>query len=454
MATRQRALRLGQRLKSAHARPFSTSTIRQTDGVFKELTAMRVPTPWIDALRERQSKEKEHGAGATASATGPVKETTLTPKTMSDSFTKVVLPLAQDKFLADGYLNSEGNVRLGALFMDLDALSGVIAYKHTGEGVTTVTASFDRISITHPLKEVCDLELSGQVTHVGKSSMEIGLQVAAAATNGQKSGAILLSCSCTMVSLNPETRKPTAINPLKIETAEEKKIFDEAERNSKKRKELRSKTLRKYTPDADEGKTIHSLWQKQVQWHETTSTHTKPSNVTWMEATKLHSAAIMQPQYRNRHHFMIFGGFLLRASYELAFCCAASFAHARPRFVSLDPSTFETPVPVGSVLYLGATVVYTDPEVEGGLSDNDGSGATAGGKEAQKTRVIVRVDSYVRNVEHGERKPTGTFNYSFEVDGDVRVMPRTYGEFMLFIDAKRRSKTLSDLESDVQSATE
>jgi hypothetical protein len=33
--------------------------------------------------------------------------------------------------------------------MDLDALSGVIGYKHTGEGVTTVTAAVDRINIKY-----------------------------------------------------------------------------------------------------------------------------------------------------------------------------------------------------------------------------------------------------------------------------------------------------------------
>jgi acyl-coenzyme A thioesterase 9 len=145
---------------------------------------------------------------------------------------------------------------------------------------------------------------------------------------------------------------------------------------------------------------------------------------------------------------MIFGGFLLRSSYELAFCCCASFARARPRFVSLDPSTFETPVPVGSVLYLAATVVYTDPEVD--------TSATPDPQKAEsgKTRVLVRVDSYVRNIEHGERKPTGTFNYSFEVDGDVRVMPRTYGEFMMYLDAKRRARSVAALDAHKASLME
>jgi acyl-coenzyme A thioesterase 9 len=58
---------------------------------------------------------------------------------------------------------------------------------------------------------------------------------------------------------------------------------------------------------------------------------------------------------------------------------------------------------------------------------------------------MVRVDSKVRNVEHGETKPTGQFNYSFYVDKDVRVMPRTYTEFMVYIDARRRAIRVGEL---------
>ena len=87
--------------------------------------------------------------------------------------------------------------------MDLDALSGVIAYKHTGESVTTVTAAVDRITINHPLKEICDLELSGQVTYAtGRSSMEISLQVAKAQTKGAQvpKKDVLMTCAFTMVT--------------------------------------------------------------------------------------------------------------------------------------------------------------------------------------------------------------------------------------------------------------
>jgi acyl-coenzyme A thioesterase 9 len=88
--------------------------------------------------------------------------------------------------------------------MDLDALAGVVAYKHTGDSVMTVTAAVDRITLKHPLTSICDLELSGQVTFAtGRSSMEVSLQVAKAPEEGQqvKDEDILITCAFTMVRL-------------------------------------------------------------------------------------------------------------------------------------------------------------------------------------------------------------------------------------------------------------
>lgn len=86
---------------------------------------MRVRTPWVEALRDQQQGNQQPGQ-PTGKPQVP-KERDLPPKRMSDSYHSVVLPLARDPWLLDTYLNSSGHIRLGTIFMDLDALSGVIA---------------------------------------------------------------------------------------------------------------------------------------------------------------------------------------------------------------------------------------------------------------------------------------------------------------------------------------
>lgn len=93
--------------------------------MFRELTSMRVRTPWVEAFRKQQKQGKEPGKPSGKSEVP--KDRDLKPKHMSDSYHSVVLPLAQDPWLLDTYLNSSGHIRLGTIFMDLDALSGVIA---------------------------------------------------------------------------------------------------------------------------------------------------------------------------------------------------------------------------------------------------------------------------------------------------------------------------------------
>ena len=176
---------------------------------------MRTRTPFIEALRNQQ----ENKTAPPVSAEDVQRD--LSPKSMSDSFTRVVrhmtslspfnptdsiqiLPLAHDPWLLDSYINSSGHIRLGTIFMDLDALAGVVAYKHTGDSVMTVTAAVDRITLKRPLSAICDLELSGQVTFAtGRSSMEVSLQVAKAPEKGEvvREEDVLMTCAFTMVHL-------------------------------------------------------------------------------------------------------------------------------------------------------------------------------------------------------------------------------------------------------------
>ena len=72
---------------SSQIRPFHSNQRRLTDGVYKELTEMRIRTPWIEALREAQNSKTQ---------STPVQhpKPDLTPKKMSDSYVSLVLPLA------------------------------------------------------------------------------------------------------------------------------------------------------------------------------------------------------------------------------------------------------------------------------------------------------------------------------------------------------------------------
>ena len=83
-----------QRLPHLSRRSFRISRPRGTDGVYKQLTEMRVRTPWIEALR----RSRETGTQSAAAASDPPKPD-LTPKSMADSHFSFVLPLAQDRKL-------------------------------------------------------------------------------------------------------------------------------------------------------------------------------------------------------------------------------------------------------------------------------------------------------------------------------------------------------------------
>ncbi|KAK8111365.1 Thioesterase/thiol ester dehydrase-isomerase [Apiospora kogelbergensis] len=384
LAAASRTVRRGQPGRSLlQARCIHATSSRHTDGVFRGLTDDRLPTPWIEAFRQQQS-----GEGTGSDDALPHKRD-MSPKKMSDSYHRVVLPLGQDPWLSDTYINSSGHIRLGTVFMDLDALSGIIVYKHTGPGVTTVTAALDRITIAHPLTEICDLEYSGQVTYAsGRSSLEITCKVARARPEGEPSKPedVLLTCTFTMVALDSTTKKPVNVPRLEYTTPQEERIFKAGEAKSLAKKQALKTSLLQTEPNDAESALVHRMWLQQVQYHDPNDDLRKPANVIPMAKTQLSTAAIMQPQYRNRHQTMIFG------------------------------------------------VAYTDPP----LLEEDGTQPQQGDAERPVTRVHVRVDSKVRDVEHGYARPTGQFNYTFSVPKDIKVLPHTYQEFMMYIDARRR----------------
>jgi acyl-coenzyme A thioesterase 9 len=98
--------------------------------------------------------------------------------------------------------------------------------------------------------------------------------------------------------------RPVPVNPLIVETPEEKRLFALGEHNSKIRKERNQNALIKHTPNDEESDLIHAYWQQQLKYHDPHDELRRPDNVHYMDTTVLRTATIMQPQNRNRHHFM------------------------------------------------------------------------------------------------------------------------------------------------------
>jgi acyl-coenzyme A thioesterase 9 len=69
------------------------------------------------------------------------------------------------------------------------------------------------------------------------------------------------------VSLDPTTKKPVSISPLKVETAEERRVFEEGQMNYDLKKKIAKTTLRKEPPNDEESKLIHTLWLQQLAYN-------------------------------------------------------------------------------------------------------------------------------------------------------------------------------------------
>lgn len=424
------------------------------------MSPMTRKIPWVDAFRHRQKVLQEWRASNPESGTEPpeanfsissVKTRDVVDKSRSDSFTYAILPFRDDEWFLDAYISAAGRLRIGQIFQDLDALAGVIAYKHCSPAEPIiVTASVDRIYMLKRIGDVTksNVSLSGCVTWSGRSSMEITIKAASHLQGVDTESElketdindedVFLTANFTFVARDPENMKSFPINRLVPQTADEKVDFVRAEKyNNDKKLTAKQTGLQFLPPSGEESFIIHDMWTKQVQYEK--DPHSRPATLVNMSDTRIFSTAIMQPQYRNMHSYMVFGGYLLRQTFELAYACAAAFSHSAPRFVSLDSTTFRAPVPVGSVLYLTATVAYTE-QTEREIVSLDGGSACVPG-----TLVQVRVDSSIRELQHQTNTDTGQFTYSYFIAAEdyavqkTELLPQTYTEMMEFLEGRRKA---------------
>ncbi|KAG0047333.1 hypothetical protein BGZ83_007584 [Gryganskiella cystojenkinii] len=393
---------------------------------------VRPITSWIDKLANQHGSPTGSHSSTPASPAKSYQKRALVLKTMQDSYTEIILPFKTDKALLEEYINVGGTLRHGKIMEDLDALAGAISYKHADDGkansspLTIVTASVDRIDLLKPLG-VCDLRLSGHVSYVGYSSMEVFMKMEEISEDkpGQHGDTILVA-RFTMVARDAITNKAAQVNPMLLQNDTEKKLFQMGEDHKAKKRVATDTALTKRPPTQEERFLIHDLYLNYSQYDDPQSKTKKPDDVEWMSDTKMSAIHIMQPQDRNIHD-KIFGGYLMRLAYELAFCNASVFISSRPTFLALDEISFRKPVPIGTFLALDSQIVFAE------------------GGDHHSFQVMVKAD--VLDIKKGSRETTNTFWFTFTdpVKGTPRVMPRTYAESMLYLEGKRRRMIGSQL---------
>ncbi len=135
------------------------------------------------------------------------------------------------QFMMPQQANIAGFVHGGVILSITDNAAYVCAARHAGP--RCVTVSVDKVDFREPIRIGELVTLLASVNHVGRSSMEIGIEIYAEDLGTGKKRHTN-SCYFTMVCLDERSR-PKEVPRLIAETDEEKLRFEEG----KRRRELR-----------------------------------------------------------------------------------------------------------------------------------------------------------------------------------------------------------------------
>jgi acyl-coenzyme A thioesterase 9 len=383
----------------------------------------------------RIAAQVQAGTFLNANATLPV-ATDLSPcrKSPQASFIRIGLPLKSDPTLRTRFVNAAGFVRVGRLLEELDAFAGAVALVHCDDGdasfamPSVVTAGFDRVDLLREVRADEDLEFAGAVTHSGRSSLNIDVELIA--TEGQE---LLFTASTTFVARQGVAKGGAVPVPVLVPSSVSEEALARAGALAAAERKARGATsLFRVPPTAEELSVLHELFLEAVGvdvgtagadegWARAADQlHKAPRGrgVVFTDATRMTSTLVTMPQDRNIYGKM-FGGFLMRAAYEVAWACGWRATGAAPRFSALDAVTFRAPVDVGTLLRLDAQVAYAD---------------------ADKMTVTVDATMSVPGVSGPAETPTNQFSFVFNTPpSHPRFAPRSYAEGLCMLAARRRS---------------
>jgi len=120
--------------------------------------------------------------------------------------------------------NILGNVHGGEVIKLMDNVAGIVAVRHARNAV--VTARIDELEFHQPIHVGNLVTCNAKLSFVGKSSMEVFVEVLVEDITKEDSTKVALTAFFTMVAVDKDG-KPIAVPSLEITSDEERKLFNE-----------------------------------------------------------------------------------------------------------------------------------------------------------------------------------------------------------------------------------
>eukprot|EP00743_Colponemidia_sp_Colp-15_P005916 GILK01006361.1.p1 GENE.GILK01006361.1~~GILK01006361.1.p1 ORF type:complete len:480 (+),score=64.67 GILK01006361.1:89-1441(+) len=377
-----------------------------------------------------------------------------------ESWMELTYPFSSSQRLRDKYMRLGTDfLRFGKLLEDMDALAGDVAYRHVqGEvkqrSVTIVTAVVDRMDFIARLDTKSDLRLRGYVSWVGRSSMEVRIDVCSLKREEESYethlGQALFVMAARDITVNQAYRVPAlrlsdGMDPL--EELKANRRFELGVLHQNRRKQHADSSLWHQPPRPSEIPTIHRLFLEHKHAQDT-------SNFIPLSSTRVEACRLMHSQDRNAHG-KVFGGHLMREAFEIGWVTALLYAnpsqsvpttsahvaeslsHADtflPQVLSCDDITFLQPVSIGAIIKFTGRVAYNGHTTANVLV------------EAEHIQLGSAALPAKTNEFHFAFKCSSTADNRQNAKPLRQIMPVTYEECIIFLDAKRRrDKILEDL---------
>ncbi|KAG5890384.1 hypothetical protein JTB14_029748 [Gonioctena quinquepunctata] len=362
----------------------------------------------------------------------PEKQEELPTRHMQDSFIAAIIPLSTDKVLQDKYISFLGHVRLGRLLEDMDMFAVMVAHKHIENPKLPPNETFPHILVTALVDKIDftdfnpkpqeDIKISGHVSWVGKSSLEVVVWLEQRMYNVWHR---VTRALFVLAARDSNNLKPAIVNALEMENDREKAILSGGEERRQRRVKLKQRHVSKVIPDNEEQKIIHDIYLRSRNPEVSVRGNILPPGCQWMSSATLSNVVFSHPEDRNMHN-TVFGGFIMRHAQELSWVLGYIYSKYRPSLKSISDIQFQRPIVVSSLVQMHAQVVYT---------------------QMNYMQIVVHVETY--NPISGKNDSTNTFHFTFQVPELVHeCLPTSYHEAMMYIDGRRHFEEVMKKSTD------